>query len=267
MIPATGAPPIGGGAPLVFVAGPCVIEHRAQTLQVAEVVAEIAAQTGVPVIFKASFDKANRSHRDAFRGPGLHAGLNILSEVKRQFGLPVLTDVHRPEQCAVAAEVVDVLQVPAFLCRQTDLLQAAGATGLPVNLKRGQFLDPRRMGLALEKIGPRAWLTERGTTFGHGDLIFDPRSLLWMRETGAPVLYDATHSVQSPSGVGPTTGGHRGLALPLARAAVAVGIDGLFAEVHLDPPNAKSDAATQLTPAAFAELVRQALRIDAARRG
>lgn len=259
-------PPIGGGAPLVFIAGPCVLEDRDTSLRAAEAVARVAHEAGVPLVFKASFDKANRSHRDAYRGPGLEAGLALLAEIRARFAVPVLTDVHAPEQCAPVAEVADVLQVPAFLCRQTDLLVAAGATGRPVNLKRGQFLDPRRMGLAVQKVGGPSWVTERGTAFGHGDLVFDPRSLVWLRESGADaVIYDATHSVQAPGGLGATTGGHRDLALPLARAAVAVGVDALFAEVHPEPTRAKSDAATQLDPAGFARLVVEAQRISAAR--
>ncbi len=255
-------PPIGDGAPLVFVAGPCVIEPGDGLFRVAEALAALP----VPIVFKASFDKANRSSADAYRGPGLDAGLEALAQVRRRFDLPLLTDVHAPEQCAPAAEVVDVLQIPAFLCRQTDLVEAAAATGRVVNLKRGQFLDPRRVHLAAAKAGGRAWVTERGTSFGHGDLVFDPRALVWMRRAGAPVLFDATHSVQVPGGDAPTTGGRPEMVAPLARAAAAVGIDGLYAEVHPDPPRALSDAATQLTPAAFAALVRQVSAVDAARR-
>lgn len=258
-------PPIGGGAPPVFVAGPCVIESAAMLLETAAALVELAP--GLPVVLKASFDKANRSSAGAFRGPGLRAGLAALAEVRERYGLPLLTDVHEPAQCGPAAEVVDVLQIPAFLCRQTDLIQAAAATGRTVNLKRGQFLDPRRMHLAVEKAGGRAWVTERGTTFGHGDLVFDPRALVWMSAAGVPVLYDCTHTVQVPGGDGPYTGGQRELALPLARAAAAVGVDGFYAEVHPDPARARSDAATQLDPAAFQRLVREVCAIDAARRG
>lgn len=258
-------PPAGDGHPLFFVAGPCVIDDADLTLAVA---AQLAALK-LPLIFKASFDKANRSSGEAYRGPGLVAGLNVLAEVKDRHGLPILTDVHLPEQCEPAAEVADVLQIPAFLCRQTDLIWAAARTGRVVNVKRGQFLDPRRMSYIVEKTqqnGPtECWLTERGTAFGHGDLVFDPRALVWMKATGVPVLYDCTHSVQQPGGSGPTTGGARELALPLARAAAAVGVHGFYAEVHADPTRARSDADTQLTVAQFTDLVRVVTAIHAAR--
>ena len=248
-----------------FVAGPCVIEDEATTFAAAEALARIADDTGIDLVFKASFDKANRSSLVAFRGPGLAEGLRILAAVKARFGLRVLTDVHEPGQCAPVAEVCDVLQVPAFLCRQTDLVVAAAATGRVVNIKRGQFLDPRKAHLLAEKAGGRAWLTERGTAFGHGDLVLDPRSLVWMRAAGVPVLYDCTHTVQWPGAPGEATGGDRELVLPLARAAAAVGVDGYYAEVHPEPARARSDAATQLEPGAFGELVRQVLAIEAAR--
>ncbi len=260
-------PAVGDGAPPIFVAGPCVVEDETTTLRAAEAVAEVAADLGVPLVFKASFDKANRSSAHAFRGPGLREGLRVLGEVRRRFALPLLTDVHLPEQCAPAAELCDVLQVPALLCRQTDLITAAAATGRVVNLKRGQFLDPRSMGLAVEKAGGRAWVTERGTSFGHGDLVFDPRSLVWLRASGAPVLYDCTHTVQWPGAPGAATGGRRELALPLARAAAAVGVDGFYAEVHPDPSAARSDAATQLDPATFRRLVEEVMAVDRAVRG
>jgi 2-dehydro-3-deoxyphosphooctonate aldolase (KDO 8-P synthase) len=224
-----GLPPLGPGHPLVFMAGPCVIEDMDQTV----VIAARLKSLNVPLIFKASFDKANRTHADAYRGPGLQGGLRVLAEVKSRFGLPVMTDVHRPEHCAAAAQVVDVIQIPAFLCRQTDLLEAAAATGLPVHVKRGQFLDPR--------------------------------ALVWMRQAGVPVVFDCTHSNQRP-GAGPQTDGDREMAFPLARAAAAVGIDGLFAEVHLDPRKARSDASTQLTFPQFKRLVAEVQAIDAARR-
>ncbi|MEZ4463691.1 MAG: 3-deoxy-8-phosphooctulonate synthase [bacterium] len=256
-------PPIGAGHPLVFIAGPCVIEDADLTYAVAAALAALK----LPLIFKASFDKANRSSLHGFRGLGLTAGLNVLAEVKDRYGLPILTDVHLPEQCEAAAEVADVLQIPAFLCRQTDLVVAAAATGRPLNIKRGQFLDPRRVGLIVEKAGGApVWLTERGSCFGHGDLVVDPRSLVWMRAAGVPLIFDCTHAVQVPGGTGPTTGGDRQMALPLARAAAAIGVDGLFAEVHIDPSRARSDAETQLTPADFAALVQQVQAIDAARR-
>lgn len=196
----------------LYVAGPCVIEGPEMLMRCAEAVAQIGARFDVPVIFKASYDKANRTHARAYRGPGLEAGLSMLAQVRAQTGLRVLTDVHRPEDCAAVAEVVDVLQIPAFLCRQTDLIEAAGATGRPVNLKRGQFLDPRQMGFVADKLrhaGGEPWLTERGGCFGYGDLVFDPRSLVWMAQTGAPVLYDCTHSLQQPVGGAAQTQGLR----------------------------------------------------------
>ncbi len=251
-----------------YVAGPCVIEDATMVFRIADLLAKLGEELNLKVIFKASFDKANRSSIDGFRGVGFEAGLTILAQVKTRFGLQILTDVHLPEQCAAVAEVVDVLQIPAFLCRQTDLVLAAAQTGRVVNIKRGQFLDPRRMGLLVEKARGAAevWVTERGTSFGHGDLVLDPRALPWLEKTGAPVLYDCTHSVQAPGGIGPTTGGHRDMALPLARAAAAVGVSGFYVEVHPDPSRAKSDAATQLNPTAFRTLVLQTLAIDSARR-
>lgn len=256
----------GAAAVPLFIAGPCVIEDAALVLEIAVFLAGL----GLPLVFKASFDKANRSSARAFRGPGLRRGLEILAEVKARTGLPVVTDVHEPEQCAAAAQVADMLQVPAFLCRQTDLVQAAAATGRAVNLKRGQFLDPRRMGLVVEKAcaaGPGPFfVTERGTSFGHGDLVFDPRALVWLRGAGAQVLYDCTHSVQVPGGEGESTGGARELARPLARAAAAVGVDGFCAEVHPRPAEARSDAATQLDFAEFTRLVGEVRAVDAARR-
>ena len=256
-------PPIGEGHPLVFVAGPCVIDDADLTRAAAAALAALK----LPLIFKASFDKANRTSGQAFRGPGLTAGLNVLADIKDRFGLPILTDVHLPEQCEPAAEVADVLQIPAFLCRQTDLLLAAARTGRVVNVKRGQFLDPRRMLHVVAKLaGVETWLTERGTAFGHGDLVFDPRALVWMKATGAPVLFDCTHSVQQPGGDGASTGGLRAMIEPLARAAAGVGVHGFYAEVHVDPSRARSDAETQLTPAAFARLVQAVTAIDTARR-
>lgn len=249
-----------------FIAGPCVLEDEGTVLETARFLASLR----LPLVFKGSFDKANRSSLRGHRGPGLVKGLRLLAQVRETTGLRVLTDVHEPGQCAPAAEVADLLQVPAFLCRQTDLIAAAAATGRPVNLKRGQFLDPRRMSLVVEKArsaGPGPFLvTERGTTFGHGDLVLDPRALVWLRQSGAPVLYDCTHTLQLPGGPGEETGGLRDLALPLARAAAAVGVSGFYAEVHPDPARAKSDAATQLDFATFERLVREVQAIDAARR-
>jgi len=252
--------PIGAGARPVYIAGPCVIESPEHVLGVAERLAGVARRCGIPLVFKASFDKANRSSVESFRGPGLEAGLEALAEVKRRTGLRVLTDVHEPWQAERAAEVVDVLQVPAFLCRQTDLLVACGRTGLPVNVKKGQFMAPEDMALAVEKVrstgNGRVFLTERGTSFGYHDLVVDFRGVPAMREV-APVVFDVTHSLQLPGGMGTQSGGVRRFALDLARAAAAVGVDGFFVEVHPDPDRALSDAATQLDPERFERLVEQ----------
>ena len=254
---------IGGGARPVYITGPCVIESRDFVVDVAGTVKEIAGRHGVPVIFKASFDKANRSAESSFRGPGEQKGLEALAEVKRATGMPVITDVHHPEQAARAAEVVDVLQVPAFLCRQTDLLHACGETGLPVNVKKGQFLAPEDMANAVEKIAAtgneRVVLTERGSTFGYHNLVVDMRGLPTMRSF-APVVFDATHSLQLPGGLGHATGGAREFHSYLARAAAGAGVDGFFIEVHPNPPEALSDATTQL---AFDELDRLIGQLEA----
>lgn len=251
---------IGGGARLVYLAGPCVIESLEQSLGVAGRLAEIAARLGFPLVFKASFDKANRSSVTSFRGPGLEAGLEILGRVKEKTGLPVVTDVHQPDQARVAAEVVDMLQVPAFLCRQTDLLVACGETGLPVNVKKGQFLAPEDMGNAVGKVAStgnvRITLTERGSTFGYHNLVVDIRGLPVMRAL-APVIFDVTHSLQLPGGLGHATAGAREFHPYLARAAAAAGVDGFFVEVHPDPANALSDATTQLSIEEFEALVPQ----------
>jgi 2-dehydro-3-deoxyphosphooctonate aldolase (KDO 8-P synthase) len=200
---------------------------------------------GLGYVFKASFDKANRSSVESFRGPGLEKGLDMLAETAERFGVPTITDIHLPEQAAKVAETADMLQIPAFLCRQTDLLVAAGKTGKPVNIKKGQFMSPREMSGALEKVrstgNSNVALTERGTFFGYNNLVVDMRSLVEMRDLGAPVVFDATHSVQIPGGQGKSSGGRREFVRPLARAAAAVGIDALFLEVHPDPDNAKSD--------------------------
>jgi 2-dehydro-3-deoxyphosphooctonate aldolase (KDO 8-P synthase) len=254
---------IGGGARPVFIAGPCVVESRGIAVEVAGRVQEIARRHGVPLIFKASYDKANRSSEGGFRGPGEAAGLEALAEVKRATGLPVITDVHHPEQAARAAAVVDVLQVPAFLCRQTDLLHACGVTGLPVNVKKGQFLAPEDTANVVEKVtatgNRRVMLTERGTTFGYHNLVVDMRGLPLMRRF-APVIFDCTHSLQLPGGLGHATGGAREFHPFLARAAAAAGVDGFFIEVHPDPPSALSDATTQLS---FDELDRLIEQLDA----
>jgi 2-dehydro-3-deoxyphosphooctonate aldolase (KDO 8-P synthase) len=251
---------IGGGARPVYIAGPCVIESRDFVVEVAGRIREIADRHGVPVVFKSSFDKANRSSESSFRGPGEEGGLDALAEAKRVTGLPVITDVHQPDQAIAAAEVVDVLQVPAFLCRQTDLLHACGETGLPVNIKKGQFLAPEDMANAVEKVtatgNQRVVLTERGSTFGYHNLVVDMRSLPTMRSF-APVVFDATHSLQLPGGLGHATGGAREFHPYLARAAAGAGVDGFFIEVHPDPPRALSDATTQLSFDEFERLLGQ----------
>jgi 2-dehydro-3-deoxyphosphooctonate aldolase (KDO 8-P synthase) len=238
---------IGPGGGLAIVAGPCVIESRDHTLRLADSVARVCRQLRLPLIFKASYDKANRSSIESFRGPGLEKGLDVLAEVKREVGVPVLSDVHLPEQAAPAAEVLDCLQIPAFLCRQTDLAVAAGRTGATVNVKKGQFVSPEEMGNVAAKIrstgNDRVLLTERGTFFGYHRLVNDMTSLARMRRF-APVVFDATHSCQLPGGEKTQSGGRREFIPPLARAAVAAGCDALFLEVHDDPPNAKSDPAT-----------------------
>jgi 2-dehydro-3-deoxyphosphooctonate aldolase (KDO 8-P synthase) len=258
-----GAAAIGGRRPLALIAGPCVIEGRKPCLALAGRLAAWARDEKVPLVFKASYDKANRSSEGGFRGPGEAAGLEALAEVKRATGLPVITDVHHPEQAARAAAVVDVLQVPAFLCRQTDLLHACGVTGLPVNVKKGQFLAPEDTANVVEKVtatgNRRVMLTERGTTFGYHNLVVDMRGLPLMRRF-APVIFDCTHSLQLPGGLGHATGGAREFHPFLARAAAAAGVDGFFIEVHPDPPNALSDATTQLS---FDELDRLIEQLDA----
>jgi 2-dehydro-3-deoxyphosphooctonate aldolase (KDO 8-P synthase) len=256
----------------VFFAGPCVIESRAHALKMAKAIKTVFADLGVAdrLVFKSSFDKANRSAGDSFRGPGIEKGLDILSAVKGKLDLPILTDVHEVEQCELAAEVADVLQVPAFLCRQTDLIVAAAKTGRAVNVKKGQFLAPDDCSQIVAKCrgagNPNVLLTERGTTFGYHNLVVDFRGLPMMRALGAPVIYDATHSMQLPGGLGKETGGSRQYAPALARAAAAVGVDGYFFEVHDDPANAKSDRATQLPLAELETFLSQLLKFDALRR-
>ena len=239
--------------PLTLIAGPCVIESRDLVLQVAEQVSGICQELGIHYVFKASFDKANRSSGKSYRGPGTDEGLKILQEVGESFGVPVLTDIHESHQAAAAAQAVDVLQIPAFLCRQTDLLEAAAqavaGTEKVVNVKKGQFLAPWDMAQVVNKMAEsgldpasgRLWLTERGSSFGYNTLVVDYRSLPQLQALGCPVIFDATHAVQQPGGQGTTSGGQREYVAPLARAAVAVGVDGLFLEVHPDPTVALSD--------------------------
>lgn len=242
-----GAITVGVGAPLFLIAGPCVIESLDHCLYLAEKIAAIASTVRMPYVFKASFDKANRSSIQSFRGPGLEEGLRILETVRSRLGMPVLSDIHEPQQAESAGQVLDCLQIPAFLCRQTDLLVACAKTSKCVNIKKGQFVSPEKMKLAAEKVraskNENVLLTERGTTFGYERLVNDMTGLAMMRQF-APVVFDATHSVQHPGALGNTTGGAREHIPLLARAAVAAGIDGLFVEVHNDPDHAKSDAAT-----------------------
>lgn len=236
---------IGNDLPFALIAGPCQIESLDHALMMAERIGEACDKSGVRFIYKSSFDKANRSSHTSARGVGMEKGLDILAEVKERFGVPLLTDIHEPAQCARVAEVVDVLQIPAFLCRQTDLLVAAGETGATVNVKKGQFLAPWDMRHVVDKIAStgneRILLTERGTSFGYNTLVTDFRSLPIMAETGYPVVFDATHSVQQPGGRGTSSGGERRFVAALARAAVAVGCAAVFIETHEDPDNAPSD--------------------------
>ena len=238
---------IGPDAPLFLMAGPCVIESKTCCINIANRLREIGQRTNVGIIFKASFDKANRSGPSSFRGPGLKKGLKILAEVRRQTNLPVMTDVHEPSQAALAGEVVDCLQVPAFLCRQTDLLCACARTGKPVNVKKGQFLSPGEMKNVVDKIrackNKKIILTERGTFFGYNRLVNDMTAINTMKKSGCPVVFDATHSTQQPGGLGNVSSGRREMAPILAKAAIAAGANGLFIEVHTEPEKAKSDAA------------------------
>jgi len=256
----------------VFFAGPCVIESRAHALKMAKEIKKVFSELGAAdrLVFKSSFDKANRSAGASFRGVGIDKGLSILSEVKEKLDLPIVTDVHEPEQCAMAAEVADVLQIPAFLCRQTDLIVAAAETGRALNVKKGQFLAPDDAKQIVDKCraagNGNVMLCERGTTFGYHNLVVDFRSLPMMRALGVPVVYDATHSLQLPGGLGTETGGAREYAPALARAAAAVGVDGYFFEVHDDPAHAKSDRATQLPLSLLPKFLSDLLRFDALRR-
>ena len=237
-------------APLFCIAGPCAIEGRAQALEVAAALKEIFAKLGMPFVYKSSFDKANRSSGSSFRGVGMTEGLSILADVREKVGVPVLTDVHLPDQAKPVAEVVDMLQTPAFLCRQTDLIVAVAATGKPINIKKGQFLAPWEMEQVLKKAkatgNERICLCERGTSFGYGNLVVDMRGIDIMKRTGAPIFFDATHSVQLPGSLGSCSGGRREFVPVLARAAVALGVAGLFMEVHPDPDKAPCDGLNML---------------------
>ena len=259
---------IGGGHPLAFIAGPCVIESASHAVETAAAIREIAARVGVPVIFKASYDKANRTSRHSFRGPGLEEGLRILADVRARTGLPILTDIHEPGHAAIAAQVVDVLQIPAFLSRQTDLLVAAARTGKAVNVKKGQFLAPRDVKHVVEKItaegNPSVLVTERGVSFGYNNLVVDMRAFPMLRELGHPVVFDVTHSLQLPGAGDGVTAGLAEYIEPLASAGVAAGVDAVFMEVHEEPARAKSDAANALRLDKLEALMRKLARIDAA---
>jgi 2-dehydro-3-deoxyphosphooctonate aldolase (KDO 8-P synthase) len=258
----------GPGRPLLWILGPCVIESHDLTLRIAEELAGLAGRLGLPLVFKASFDKANRTSNQSFRGPGLKEGLKTLAAVKTRTGLPVVTDVHETHQVGPAAEVCDLIQIPAFLARQTDLLQAAGRSGAAVNVKKGQFMAPwdmRHVVRKLEEVGcRRVLLTERGASFGYNTLVSDLRSIPWMQDLGRPVIFDATHSVQMPGGQGDRSGGDRRMVPPLARAATAAGCDGLFLETHPRPDEALSDGPNMIALDRLPALVECCLRLRAA---
>ncbi|MCA8940919.1 MAG: 3-deoxy-8-phosphooctulonate synthase [Planctomycetes bacterium] len=273
MIPSTnpvsvGSVTFGGDRPFALIAGPCVIESRDHILRHAEAITGIGRRLEVPIVFKSSFDKANRTSIESFRGVGMDEGLAILAEVRREFDVPVLTDVHDATQCAAAAEAVDCLQIPAFLCRQTDLLTAAAKTGKAVNVKKGQFLAPEDTANIVRKVkesgNDSVMLTERGTSFGYRCLVVDFAGFPTMRATGQPLVFDATHSVQRPGGEGRTTGGDRTKVPFLARAAVACGVDGLFMEVHEDPDHAPSDGPNMLRLDTLEELLLDLRRVERA---
>jgi len=257
----------GDGQPMVVIAGPCVVESRDLAFEVATTMKEICSRVGVNYVFKASYDKANRTAASSFRGPGRDEGLAVLAEIRDSLGLPVLTDIHESADAEIAAKVVDVLQIPAFLCRQTDLLVAAAKSGKAPNVKKGQFLAPWEMRNVVDKLrsagGENVMVTERGSSFGYNTLVVDYRSLPQLRLFGAPVIFDVTHSVQQPGGQGTSSGGQREFAGTLARAAVAVGVDGLFMEVHPDPENALSDGPNMVPLHRLEPLLRQLLAIRA----
>ena len=259
---------LGDRQPLALIAGPCVIESESHALAMARAVSGAARRAGVPLVFKASFDKANRTSVRSYRGPGLEAGLRVLQRIKDDCGLPILTDIHEPQQAAAAAEVADVLQIPAFLSRQTDLLAAAAATGRPVNLKKGQFLAPEDMRHAIDKViaagGSNVLLTERGVCFGYHNLVVDMRAFPIMRALGYPVVFDVTHSVQLPGGGDGQSGGRAEFIAPLAAAGVAAGVDGVFMEVHDNPAAARSDGSNALPLEHLEPLLERLLAIDRA---
>jgi 2-dehydro-3-deoxyphosphooctonate aldolase (KDO 8-P synthase) len=256
----------GNGLPLALIAGPCVLESRAHALETAQALKEIAGRLGIGLVYKSSFDKANRTSASSARGLGLAEALPIFAEIREHVGLPVTTDVHEPGHCAAVAEAVDVLQIPAFLCRQTDLLVAAARTGRAVNVKKGQFLAPWDMKNIVAKLvgagNPNVLVTERGVSFGYNALVSDMRALPILAETGAPVIFDATHSVQQPGGQGTSSGGERRFVPVLARAAVAVGVAGIFIETHQDPDRAPSDGPNMLPLAELEPLLTELMAID-----
>jgi 2-dehydro-3-deoxyphosphooctonate aldolase (KDO 8-P synthase) len=257
---------IGGGAPVILIAGPCVIEEEAFTLALATSLQEVSRELGIPLIFKASYDKANRTSISSARGPGLEEGLRILQRVKEEVGLPVISDVHQVSDVSRASEILDVIQIPAFLCRQTDLVVEAARAGKPINVKKGQFLAPWDMAHVVEKIvstgNEQILLTERGTSFGYNNLVSDMKSLPIMRGLGYPVIFDATHSVQLPGGAGKASGGDREFIPTLSKAAVGAGVDGVFLEVHPEPERALSDGANSLALDALFPLLKQLKAID-----
>ena len=262
---------VGGGSPLAFILGPCVIESEEMIMQTASELKAITEKLNVPFIFKSSYDKANRTSINSFRGPGIDEGLKILAKVKSELNVPILTDVHSVEDCVKAGEVVDVLQIPAFLCRQTDILVAAAKTGKVVNVKKGQFLNPEAMEHVVKKVSDSGndniLITERGTSFGYNNLVVDFRSLTKMSAFGYPVVFDATHSVQEPGGLGATTGGDRKMARVLARASVAVGVDMMFMEIHPDPDKSKSDAPNSIALSDASEIIKELNDLDKFRKG
>ncbi len=262
---------IGGGNPLALLAGPCAIQDETHALRTAETLVSVAAEAGVPFVYKSSYDKANRSSVQSYRGPGLREGLKILRRVRETFGCPVLSDVHEPGDVPAAAEVLDLVQIPAFLCRQTDLVLACAKSGRPVNVKKGQFVAPWDMQNVVEKLRSGGCedvlLTERGASFGYNNLVVDFRGLRVMQGLGVPVVFDATHSVQLPGGQGTSSGGERQYVEPLARASVAFGVDAVFMEVHENPAKALSDGANALRLDRLEPLLRKLTRIDAAARG
>ena len=257
----TGDIVIGRGSPLVLVSGPCVIEDYETTREIARILKEITSKLEIPFIFKASYDKANRTSIAAFRGPGLNDGLRVLKEIKEELGIPILSDVHRISEIPAAARILDIIQIPAFLCRQTDVIIEVAKTGKPVNIKKGQFLAPWDMANVVEKItsagNRRILITERGTMFGYNNLVVDFRGFMIMRKIGYPVIFDATHSVQLPGGAGASSGGQREYAPVLARAAAAAGVDGIFMEVHSNPDKALCDGPNSLKLDTISELLSQ----------